>query len=61
MSLSYSENFIAISTYDENSYIGIITIDESKAVQGGKIKEIKEAKEIKEELGVVKQGKREQI
>ncbi|EKX80192.1 phage head-tail adaptor [Clostridium botulinum CFSAN001628] len=35
MSLSYSENFIAISTYDENSYIGIITIDESKAVQGG--------------------------
>ncbi|ABS42187.1 hypothetical protein [Clostridium botulinum] len=35
MSLSYSENFIAISTYDKNSYIGIITIDESKAVQGG--------------------------
>ncbi|EPY2272698.1 head-tail adaptor protein [Clostridium sporogenes] len=34
MSLSYSENFIAISTYDKNSYIGIITIDESKAVQG---------------------------
>lgn len=35
MSLSYSKNFIAISTYDKNSYIGIITIDESKAVQGG--------------------------
>ncbi|EJO5347491.1 head-tail adaptor protein [Clostridium botulinum] len=35
MSFSYSENFIAISTYDKDSYIGIITIDESKAVQGG--------------------------
>ncbi|OOO69490.1 head-tail adaptor protein [Clostridium tepidum] len=35
MSLSYSENFIAISTYDNDSYIGIVTIDESKAVQGG--------------------------
>ncbi|WP_434284344.1 head-tail adaptor protein [Clostridium botulinum] len=39
MSLSYSENFIAISTYDKNSYIGIITIDESKAVQGGQDQE----------------------
>ncbi|MCR1934878.1 head-tail adaptor protein [Clostridium tepidum] len=35
ISLSYSENFIAISTYDNDSYIGIVTIDESKAVQGG--------------------------
>ncbi|HIG0361490.1 TPA: head-tail adaptor protein [Clostridium sporogenes] len=39
MSLSYSENFIAISTYDKDSYIGIITIDESKAVQGGQDQE----------------------
>ena len=35
ITLAYSENFIAISTYDKNSYIGLVTIDESKAVQGG--------------------------
>ncbi|WP_251860642.1 head-tail adaptor protein [Clostridium sp. Marseille-Q2269] len=35
MTFSYSENFITITTYDKDSYIGIITIDEAKAVQGG--------------------------
>lgn len=35
MSFAYNENLIAISTYDENNvFAGVVTIDESKAVQG---------------------------
>lgn len=34
MAFSYSGNSVAISTYDNNSFAGIVKLDESKSVQG---------------------------